>query len=65
MSGDLVFVEKADTLEQAKVRFFFLTLSSGREYLVWDQTRGCNVVENIFKDIEAMSRMAQHPLLVQ
>ena len=39
----LVFVEKAEGLPQAKMRFFFLTLSLGREYLVWDRTRGCEV----------------------
>lgn len=41
--GKLVFVEKTASLEQAKVRFFFLTLSSRRDYLVWDPTRGHEV----------------------
>jgi hypothetical protein len=42
--GKLVFVEKAEGLEQAKIRFFFLALSSQREYVVWDPTRGHEVV---------------------
>jgi hypothetical protein len=42
--GNLVFVEKAEGLEQAKMRFFFLSMSSQREYLVWDPARGHEVV---------------------
>ena len=42
--GQLVFIEKAESLAHAKMRFFFLTLSSQREYLVWDSARGCEVV---------------------
>jgi hypothetical protein len=40
----LVFVERAESLEQAKIRFFSLTFSSRREYLVWDPARGHEVV---------------------
>jgi len=65
LRGDLVLVEKAATLEQAKTRFFFLTMLSGREYLVWDSVRRCSVIENLFKNVGAMFRMARHPLLVQ
>jgi len=42
--GKLVFVERTESLGQAKMRFFSLTLSSRREYLVWDPTRGHEVV---------------------
>ena len=41
--GDLVFIEKADGLEKAKMRFVCLTLLSQREYLIWDPARGCEV----------------------
>lgn len=34
--GDLLRVGECESLEKAKLRFFFLTLSSPREYLVWD-----------------------------
>jgi hypothetical protein len=40
----LVFVERAESLEQAKIRFFSLTFSSRREHLVWDPARGYEVV---------------------
>ena len=42
--GELVFVEKAEGLERAKTRFFFLAFSSQREYLVWDPARGQEIV---------------------
>jgi hypothetical protein len=42
--GKLIFVESAQSLEQAKLRFFFLSLSSQREYLVWDLARRHEVV---------------------
>jgi hypothetical protein len=42
--GRLVFVEQIESLEQAKVRFFSLTQSSRREYLIWDPARGREVV---------------------
>ena len=43
-NGTLLFVEKAESLEQAKMRFFALTSSSRHEYIVYDPTRGCEVV---------------------
>jgi hypothetical protein len=43
-NGTLAFVEKADGLETAKTRFFCLSVSSQREYLVWDPARGCEVI---------------------
>ena len=42
--GKLLLVERVESLEQAKIRFLCLTLSSRREYLVYDATRGCAVV---------------------
>lgn len=43
--GTLAFVEKAENLERAKVRFLSLSAaSSQREYLIWDATRGYEVV---------------------
>jgi len=42
--GALLLVERAESLEQAKMRFFTLTSSSRHEYLVYDSTRGCEVV---------------------
>jgi hypothetical protein len=39
----LLFVERAESLERAKMRFFALTSSSRREYIVYDLTRGCEV----------------------
>ena len=42
--GKLAFVKKAESLWQAKMRFFFLALPSQREYLVWDRERGHEVV---------------------
>lgn len=41
--GSLLFVEKTESLAQAKVRFFFLTFSSQHEYLVWDSAKGHEV----------------------
>ena len=40
----LLFVERAESLERAKMRFFALTSSSLHEYVVYDPTRGCEVV---------------------
>jgi hypothetical protein len=42
--GKLLRVETVEGLELAKMRFSFLTFSSQREYLVYDQRRGCEVV---------------------
>jgi hypothetical protein len=39
----LLFVERAESLERAKMRFFALTSSSRHEYIVYDPTRGCVV----------------------
>jgi hypothetical protein len=41
--GKLLFVETAESLERAKMRFFSLTMSSRHEYVVYDRTRGCEV----------------------
>jgi hypothetical protein len=41
--GKLMFLEKAEGLEKAKMRFFILATDSQREYLVWDPSRGCEV----------------------
>jgi len=41
--GSLLFIERVANLERAKMRFFALTFSSGREYLVWNSTRGSEV----------------------
>jgi hypothetical protein len=38
-----LFVERAESLERVKMRFFALTSSSRREYMVYDKTRGCEV----------------------
>jgi hypothetical protein len=43
-SGALLFVERAESLERAKMRFFALTSSSLHEYVVYDPTRACEVV---------------------
>jgi hypothetical protein len=40
----LAFVESAQSLEQAKMRFFSLSFSSRRQYVVWDQERMHEVV---------------------
>jgi hypothetical protein len=40
----LLFVERAESLERAKMRFFALTSSSLHKYVVYDPTRGCEVV---------------------
>jgi hypothetical protein len=42
-NGTLLFVERAESLERAKMRFFALTSSSRHEYIVYDPTRGCEV----------------------
>jgi hypothetical protein len=42
-NGQLVYVERTEGLEQAKMRFSFLTASSQREYLIWDPTSGYEV----------------------
>jgi hypothetical protein len=41
--GALLFVERAESLEHAKMRFLALSSSSRHEYVVYDQTRGCEV----------------------
>jgi hypothetical protein len=38
-NGALLFVERAESLEQAKMRFFALNSSSRFEYVVYDPTR--------------------------
>lgn len=43
-NGELVFVEKAENLEQAKMRFLSLSSASDREYLLWDTAKGYEVV---------------------
>ena len=40
----LLFVQRVEGLQHAKMRFFFLTASSQREYLLWDPARGYEVV---------------------
>ena len=40
----LLFVERAESLERAKMRFFALNSSSRHEYVVYDPIRGCEVV---------------------
>jgi hypothetical protein len=42
-SGELVFVERAENLEQVKMRFLCLTASTRREYLIWDPAKGYEV----------------------
>jgi len=41
--GDLFLVGKCESLGKAKLRFFFLTLSTPREYLVWDSANNREV----------------------
>ena len=42
--GALLLVERAESLERAKMRFFALNSSSRHEYVVYDPIRGCEVV---------------------
>jgi hypothetical protein len=42
--GKLVYVERTGGLELAKMRFLSLTKASRRDYLIWDPTRGYEVV---------------------
>jgi hypothetical protein len=42
--GTLLFIERAESLERAKMRLLALTSSSLHEYVVYDPTRGCEVV---------------------
>jgi hypothetical protein len=42
-NGTLMFVERAESLERAKMRFFALSSASRHEYVVYDPTRGCEV----------------------
>ena len=44
--GKLLRIETVESLEQAKVRFSSLTLSSLRHYLVYDPTRGREIALN-------------------
>jgi hypothetical protein len=41
--GKLLWIERAESLERAKMRFFALSSSSRHEYVVYDKTRGCKV----------------------
>jgi hypothetical protein len=41
--GKLVFVESTEGLEQAKLRFFHLSESSQRKFVIWDPARGHEV----------------------
>jgi len=43
-NGTFLLIERAESLEQAKMRFFALSSSSRHEYVVYDSTRGCEVV---------------------
>jgi hypothetical protein len=45
----LLFVERAESLERAKMRFLALASSSRHEYLVYDSARGCEVVLRAMK----------------
>jgi hypothetical protein len=42
--GKLLWIERAESLEQATMHYFSLTLSSRHEYLVYDSTRCCEVI---------------------
>jgi len=42
--GTLAFVESAQSLEQARMRFFYLSFSTRRQYVVWDRERMHEVV---------------------
>jgi hypothetical protein len=42
--GTLAFVESAQSLEQARMRFFYLSFSTRRQYVVWDHERMHEVV---------------------
>jgi hypothetical protein len=42
--GTLLLVERAESLEHAKMRFLALNSPSGHDYIVYDPTRGCEVV---------------------
>jgi hypothetical protein len=41
--GSLLFIERAESLEWAKMRLIALTSSSLHEYVVYDPTTGCEV----------------------